>query len=223
MNPDRIAIATEMRALIADLRTHLDVARSVGVLAEPHDAPRPEAIALPTPAPAVLHPAAPNGRDATANEPPRTTRPTSSAWTSVAEAARTQAVLARAADDANDAPGAAGIAAITAELDGCTRCTLCAKRHHVVVGVGDPDADLMVIGEGPGEQEDLRGEPFVGPAGEMLDRMLANVLGLPRPKVYIANVVKCRPPANRDPEPAEVAACLPYLHRQIRAVQPKLL
>jgi DNA polymerase len=81
----------------------------------------------------------------------------------------------------------------------------------------------MVIGEGPGETEDQRGEPFVGPAGEMLDKMLERVVGRPRANVYIANVVKCRPPANRNPLPDEVATCLPYLRRQIRAVSPKAI
>ncbi|HMV69029.1 MAG TPA: uracil-DNA glycosylase, partial [Myxococcota bacterium] len=120
-------------------------------------------------------------------------------------------------------PPAEDLGAVRADLGDCRRCKLCEGRRQIVFGVGDPEADLMVIGEGPGEQEDLRGEPFVGPAGEMLDRMLENVLGLGRSKVYIANVVKCRPPGNRNPDLDEVAACLPFLERQILAVQPKLI
>jgi len=89
--------------------------------------------------------------------------------------------------------------------------------------VGDPDADLVVVGEAPGFREDQRGEPFVGPAGEMLDRMLVHVLGLDRSQVYIANIVKCRPPDNRTPQPAEIATCRPFLERQLRAIQPRLL
>jgi DNA polymerase len=119
--------------------------------------------------------------------------------------------------------GQSGLDAIRADLGDCQRCKLCAGRKNLVFGVGDADADLMVIGEGPGEQEDLTGEPFVGAAGQMLDKMLENVLSLPRPKVYIANVVKCRPPENRNPTPEESAVCKPFLERQIRAVQPKIL
>ncbi len=120
-------------------------------------------------------------------------------------------------------PGAAGLAAIRADLGDCRRCALCEGRRSIVFGVGSPDADLMVVGEGPGEQEDLTGEPFVGPAGEMLDKMLANVVGLRRSEVYIANIVKCRPPGNRNPEAAEADVCKGFLHRQIAAVKPKIL
>jgi len=92
-----------------------------------------------------------------------------------------------------------------------------------VFGVGDPDADLVICGEGPGYHEDQQGEPFVGPAGEMLDKMLVHVLGLQRGQVYILNVVKCRPPKNRNPLPDEVASCRPFLEAQIAAIQPKLM
>lgn len=105
----------------------------------------------------------------------------------------------------------------------CTRCGLCQTRHHVVFGVGNPDADVMFIGEGPGEQEDLRGEPFVGPAGMLLDDMLS-IIDLDRKtNCYIANIVKCRPPHNRDPEEAEQEACIGYLHSQIALVNPKII
>jgi uracil-DNA glycosylase family 4 len=115
------------------------------------------------------------------------------------------------------------LAAIRDDLGDCRRCGLCAERTNLVFGIGPERARLMVIGEAPGYHEDLRGEPFVGDAGQMLDRMLANVLGLPRAEVYIANVVKCRPPDNRNPQPSEIAACLPFLRRQIRAVRPDLV
>ncbi len=112
----------------------------------------------------------------------------------------------------------------TRELLGdCRRCSLCSGRNQIVYGEGSETADLFVIGEGPGEQEDLRGVPFVGPAGEMLEKMLANVVGVPRSAVYIANVVKCRPPQNRNPSPSEVESCLPFLRAQIAAVQPKVV
>ena len=108
------------------------------------------------------------------------------------------------------------------ECKSCSRCGLCRTRTNVVFGVGNPNADIMFIGEGPGEQEDLKGEPFVGPAGKLLDDMMA-IIDLDRTKVYIANIVKCRPPGNRDPQPEEQDACVDYLYRQIRLVQPKLI
>ena len=104
----------------------------------------------------------------------------------------------------------------------CTQCPLCERRTNVVFGVGNPDADIMFIGEGPGEQEDLKGEPFVGPAGMLLDDMLS-IIDLDRTKVYIANIVKCRPPRNRDPLEEEQIACLAYLRRQVALVKPKII
>ena len=94
---------------------------------------------------------------------------------------------------------------LRADCAGCGRCELARTRHHLVFGVGSETADVMFIGEGPGEQEDLQGDPFVGPAGKLLDTMLA-IIGLDRSQVYIANIVKCRPPRNRDPLPDEQAA-----------------
>ena len=108
------------------------------------------------------------------------------------------------------------------ECKSCTRCSLCNTRTNVVIGVGDPNADIMFIGEGPGEQEDLKGEPFVGPAGKLLDDMLS-IIDLNRTNIYIANIVKCRPPGNRDPQPQEQDACVEYLYRQIALVKPKLI
>ena len=106
---------------------------------------------------------------------------------------------------------------------GCTACPLHKGRNKTVFGVGDENADWLFIGEGPGADEDVKGEPFVGQAGKLLDNMLA-AIGLKRGKnVYIANVVKCRPPGNRNPEPLEAAQCEPYLHRQIGLISPKLI
>ncbi len=105
----------------------------------------------------------------------------------------------------------------------CTRCGLCQTRHNVVFGVGKSDADILFIGEGPGEQEDLKGEPFVGPAGKLLDDMLS-IIDLDRHQnCYIANIVKCRPPNNRDPLETEQEACIGYLQEQIRLIQPKII
>ena len=108
-------------------------------------------------------------------------------------------------------------------LGECERCGLCERSSHVVYGMGNPGADLVIVGEGPGEQEDRQGLPFIGPAGQMLDRMLQGVLGLDRQKVYILNVVKCRPPRNRAPSAEELAACRPFWEAQLRAIQPKVI
>ena len=104
----------------------------------------------------------------------------------------------------------------------CRNCGLCQTRNNVVFGVGNQNAMIMFIGEGPGEQEDLRGEPFVGPAGKLLDDMLS-IIDLDRTKVYIANIVKCRPPRNRDPEVHEQDACIGYLEEQIRLLKPRII
>jgi len=111
---------------------------------------------------------------------------------------------------------------IRKELIDCRRCPLCAGRANVVFGVGNPRARLMFVGEGPGSEEDRRGEPFVGAAGKRLDQWIARI-GLRRDDVYIANIVKCRPPGNRAPTPDEAKVCLPYLSRQIRAIRPEVI
>lgn len=105
----------------------------------------------------------------------------------------------------------------------CQRCPLGKTRTNSVFGVGDPQASILFVGEGPGEQEDLKGEPFVGKAGQLLDKMLASI-GLNRGEnVYIANIVKCRPPRNRDPLPEERTACLPFLRAQTKLIQPRII
>ncbi len=111
---------------------------------------------------------------------------------------------------------------LKSECAGCQACGLAEGRHNLVFGVGREDAEVLFIGEGPGEQEDLKGEPFVGPAGQLLDTML-EIIGLRREDVYIANIVKCRPPRNRDPLPEEQAACVPWLERQMALLDPKLV
>lgn len=104
----------------------------------------------------------------------------------------------------------------------CQKCRLCQDRNHVVFGVGSETAEIMLIGEGPGEQEDLQGIPFVGPAGKLLDDMLS-IIDLDRANVYIANIVKCRPPRNRDPQEDEQDACFEFLRRQVALIQPKII
>jgi uracil-DNA glycosylase family 4 len=127
------------------------------------------------------------------------------------------------ADNSAEPVGALGWDALEQRVAQCTLCTLCEKRTQTVFGVGDRQANWMLIGEAPGENEDKQGEPFVGPAGKLLDNML-QALALQRDEnVFIANVLKCRPPGNRNPEPAEVERCAPYLQRQVALVQPKLI
>ena len=105
---------------------------------------------------------------------------------------------------------------------GCTKCGLAETRTNVVFGVGARDAQVMFIGEGPGEQEDLKGEPFVGPAGKLLDDMLS-IIDLDRTNCYIANIVKCRPPHNRDPFDTEQSACIDYLREQVALIRPRMI
>ncbi len=141
---------------------------------------------------------------------PESTIPASSAGPSAAEARAARII-------------ALDWTALVADIAGCTACGLARTRRNTVPGVGDVHADWMFIGEAPGADEDAQGEPFVGQAGRLLDSMLA-AIGLQRgSNVYIANVLKCRPPANRSPEPGEIDACKPYLDRQIELVRPKLI
>jgi uracil-DNA glycosylase family 4 len=114
------------------------------------------------------------------------------------------------------------LTAIAAEVSGCTRCPLYAGRTRTVPGEGNPISDVLLVGEGPGAREDATGRPFVGPAGQLLDELLHSI-GWAREHVFIANVVKCRPPGNRDPEPEEIAACRPYLDRQEDALDPAVI
>ena len=111
---------------------------------------------------------------------------------------------------------------LAGEVATCTSCPLREERTQTVFGVGDPDADLVFIGEAPGREEDLQGEPFVGRAGQLLNEIL-KAIGFRREEVYICNILKCRPPNNRDPEPDEVACCEPFLRRQLAIIEPKLI
>lgn len=129
---------------------------------------------------------------------------------------------ASAPEVAVPSPAAMDWQALREAVTGCTRCPLCETRTQTVFGVGNPDADWMIIGEAPGAEEDRRGEPFVGRAGKLLDEMLKAV-GEGRDRSFIANILKCRPPNNRDPKPEESAACRGYLERQIELVNPKII
>ena len=115
------------------------------------------------------------------------------------------------------------LAALRDAIGDCRRCKLCEHRTQIVFGVGDPHAELVFIGEGPGADEDLRGEPFVGRAGQLLTEIITKGMKMRREEVYIANVVKCRPPHNRNPEADEIAACEPFLRKQIALIQPRII
>ncbi len=166
-------------------------------------------------------------QEAAAAGPSVTAVPGASSLPSAAADSSPRAV-AGGAPAASDDARAARIAALewdgfAADVDACTACGLCRTRNRSVPGVGDTSADWLFVGEAPGADEDARGEPFVGQAGKLLDAMLA-ALGLARGRnVYIANVLKCRPPNNRTPEPLEVAACRPYLDRQVELIAPKVI
>jgi uracil-DNA glycosylase len=117
----------------------------------------------------------------------------------------------------------ATLAEVEQQALACVRCPLARGRTQVVFGEGAPDADLLVVGEGPGRDEDLQGRPFVGRSGKLLDRLLLEELGMNRSDCYIANVVKCRPPGNRDPLPDEIAACRPWLEAQVQLIEPRVV
>jgi len=120
------------------------------------------------------------------------------------------------------APGFETLGQLRDEIGDCRRCQLSQGRSHIVFGVGNPDADLVFVGEAPGRDEDIQGEPFVGKAGQMLTKIIS-AMGLTRDDVYICNVIKCRPPDNRDPLPAEIEMCEPFLQEQLRIIKPRVI
>jgi len=161
-----------------------------------------------------------------ADAAPADARPASAGATPVS--AYVAGAATASADAAMSAVATLAWPALRAAVAGCRACTLCEARRQTVFGVGHERAHWMIVGEGPGEQEDVQGEPFVGPAGRLLDAMLAalELTRAPAPperQVYIANTLKCRPPGNRNPQPDELARCLPYLARQIALVQPRVI
>lgn len=199
----------EMRQILADARAHLEWLRESGVV-ELEGRATAAADAAPTTTPTrdrgsltpTLSPGGGEGGRAPTSTP--TANP-SGAYRMTDNGCGSEALLAA-----------------RREVGECARCKLASGRTTIVFGVGDPRAELMFVGEGPGADEDLRGEPFVGKAGQLLTKMI-EAMGYRREEVYIANVVKCRPPGNRDPEPDEIAACEPFLKAQIAAVGPKVV
>lgn len=198
-------LTIELRAVCEGVRAHLEWQRACGLRWLPLEAAAP-------PAPA-------SGREAAARvpvSPPRAPAPPATAAT---------APVATAPPPAGDAALAslATLEALRAHLGDCRRCKLAGGRSNLVFGVGRADADLMFVGEGPGHDEDVRGEPFVGRAGQLLTEIITKGMKLRREDVYIANVVKCRPPNNRNPEADEIASCMPFLQRQVEVVAPKVI
>ena len=192
---------------------------------EGDDAPRDAGQAAdPLPAAASLSSGAPSAnRVSTAPEAPRLPITPNSPFSPTARSGPGAPVPARVDTAAPTVEvSTLGWDELRAAVATCRACGLCATRTQTVFGVGRRDADLMFIGEAPGAEEDRRGEPFVGRAGQLLDRMLA-AIGLDRDQVFIANILKCRPPGNRDPKPEEAAACRAFLLRQIALVQPRVL
>ncbi len=188
-----------LRTVLDQVRAYIEYQQSTGIDGFPLEAPAavdaPGASAPQSPAPSVATPSA----------PPKVAAASGDLF--VSSAIRRSGTLEE----------------LRAEIGDCQRCKLCSGRTHLVFGVGNPRAGLMFVGEGPGRDEDLKGEPFVGRAGQLLTEIITKGMKLRREDVYIANVIKCRPPENRNPEPDEIAACQPFLRRQIEIIQPKVL
>ncbi len=186
----------ELRAIAAGLRTHLEARARCGLVGV-SQAPSPRL------------------------NPPATTPAASAEFEPLTNPNDVEAAFAADADPPLPR-GGHGLTLVRAELGDCQRCKLAKGRRHIVFGVGNPEAHLMFVGEGPGADEDAQGEPFVGAAGQLLTKMI-QAMHLDRESVYICNVIKCRPPGNRNPEPDEVAACEPFLRKQIAVVQPRVI
>jgi DNA polymerase len=199
----------ELIAVVAQLRTNLATRGRSGLLGVPKGASPRKAAPAGTPASAAPAPAA----AASAPVPPP-----------VAPAPSFMKRPEPEDDDLGIGPprGAAGLTLVREELGDCKRCKLAPSRQNLVFGVGNPEAHLVFVGEAPGADEDAQGEPFVGKAGQLLTKMI-EAMGYARGDVYICNVLKCRPPGNRNPEPDEVAQCEPFLKKQLAAIRPRMI
>lgn len=185
----------ELRRLVAGVRTNLALRARSGLLGVP---------SAPTRRRAVVPPTAPVGLQV------------------AAAVLDTDGLAGDIVPTADLRIGALGLQAVREELGDCRRCKLHQGRTNLVYGVGNPEAHLVFVGEGPGADEDKQGEPFVGKAGQLLTKMI-EAMGYQRGEVYICNVVKCRPPGNRNPEPDEIAACEPFLKKQLGAIRPRMI
>ena len=219
---------TEREALARDLRGRLEVLRAAGVRYAFLGRERAAAPAPPPESSAPAHepPPAPDG--GAAESAPAYA---ASGQTAIFDTPETSPMPSRAPAKKGFTPpplpfdpkAEMTLDVLAAAVDGCLRCGLGAGRMNLVFGAGNPDADLVFIGEAPGADEDAQGIPFVGRSGQMLTRMIKNVIGIPREEVYIGNILKCRPPGNRDPEPGEIACCEPYLHKQLEIIRPRVI
>jgi len=185
----------ELRALVGQLRTHLEARGRNGLQGVVLTKTTRAAVAAPAPDRAVAAPA------------PVAAAPLDESGEAAPPKAKT---------------GKAGLQVVRDDLGDCKRCKLAPSRTNLVFGVGNPDAELVFVGEAPGADEDAQGEPFVGKAGQLLTKMI-EAMGYTRDDVYICNVLKCRPPGNRNPEPDEVASCEPFLKRQLAAIRPRMI
>lgn len=196
----------ELLALTRQLKEHVAWLERGGVVGVPR--PKPTADRRPpTARPATARPAVPGARAGA--------MPGAHAAAAPGPAAGERAAAAGAV-------GAKGLQVVREDLGECQRCKLAPRRTNIVFGVGNPDAPLVFVGEAPGADEDRTGEPFVGAAGQLLTKMI-EAMGLGRQDVYICNILKCRPPGNRNPEPDEIAACEPFLKRQLAAIRPRMI
>jgi DNA polymerase len=212
--------------LLGNLKHLIELDRAFGVEFMPRIAPGPAPqAAAPVPS-AASQPGSRTQRAAPAPAPAPATSGTPAApvTSSAPQVSLVPAAERRATETVPPTSGlpAVDLATIADEITVCMRCALSGCRKRTVPGEGNPGCELLFVGEGPGAEEDLQGRPFVGPAGELLTRMII-AMGLTRDEVFIANVVKCRPPGNRTPQPEEVAACMPFLRRQIAVLKPKLI
>ena len=215
---DEAGARTLLRELVSDVRQWAEWNQALGaesVPVEPRQALAPNASG---PVPATA------GAPAQSTPSPQDRPPPARATPSRVETPRPRPTFEPSRRDESKARGAGSgvLAPIRAELGDCTRCGLHQHRKNLVFGVGSETAELVIVGEAPGQNEDLTGEPFVGRSGQLLTRMLA-AIGLRRDQVYICNVIKCRPPQNRDPAPDEVATCSPFLVRQVEAIGPRVV
>ena len=203
----------DLQTLLDQLRAYVEYQQSTGVDAFPlhSSGSAPAATNDPTPAVSAPQPGRPESRLVATARAATSVPPTPARATSGDLFVPTGV---RQADT---------LESLRAEIGDCQRCKLWSGRTHLVFGVGNPHAKLMFVGEGPGRDEDLKGEPFVGRAGQLLTEIITKGMKLRRQDVYIANVIKCRPPDNRNPEPEEIAACQPFLRRQVEIIRPNVL
>jgi DNA polymerase len=206
-------IRKEFLEIVAEVRAHLEYQRALGVrtIEMPPDAGAPAK--APSAAPASGRPAGPAPAPARRTVPER--RPAAAATPQVAAPVQTVRT--------SPAVGPATLEAIREEIGDCRRCKLHKGRNSIVFGEGDPKASILFVGEGPGSEEDQQGRPFVGAAGQLLTDIIEKGMKIKRAEVYICNIVKCRPPNNRNPEPDEVEACIGFVKQQIAVIKPKVI